>query len=126
VSTATFTRTNFSGYRVLDRDALLAALSDAGFPASFDRIVAEHVTYAYPDPTCAPAARNVRIVGHAKADGVQALLVEIDGTSARPDGKLFHLTYSLAPGRKPVESNRLLETVAIEPLTPITVDVEAF
>ncbi len=37
--------------------------------------------------------------------GVQALVVEIGGTTRRPDGSTYHITWSLAPGRAAVESN---------------------
>jgi hypothetical protein len=42
--------------------------------------------------------------------GVQALVVEIDGSVTRPDGSIYHITWSLdrAAGRKPLESNAVL------------------
>jgi hypothetical protein len=40
--------------------------------------------------------------------GVQALVVEIGGTARRPDGSTYHITWSLRPGRRPVESNDVI------------------
>ena len=37
--------------------------------------------------------------------GVQALVVEIGGTTRRPDGSTYHVTWSLGPGRRAVEGN---------------------
>jgi hypothetical protein len=126
-----FARTNYSGYLVENRDAVLAALAAAGHPPLFPRLIAEHVTFAYPDRNTAPAVQQAAIVAVASSDSVQALLVTLDERSARPDGKLFHLTYSLAEGVKPVASNALLaEAVAAGTLSwlpePISLDVAPF
>jgi hypothetical protein len=40
--------------------------------------------------------------------GVQALVVEIGGTTRRPDGSTYHVTWSLGPGRDAVESNDVI------------------
>jgi hypothetical protein len=34
--------------------------------------------------------------------------VQIDGTTDRPDGSTYHITWSLGPGRKAKESNDVL------------------
>ena len=40
--------------------------------------------------------------------GVQALVVEIGGTTRRPDGSAFHIAWSLGAGRKAAESNDVI------------------
>jgi hypothetical protein len=40
--------------------------------------------------------------------GVQALVVEIGGTTQRPDGAAFHIAWSLGAGRKAAESNDVI------------------
>jgi hypothetical protein len=72
-----------------------------------------HVTFAYGvnDDSPLPGARSGLVIGHADdLKGVQALVVEIDGSARRPDGSIYHITWSLdrAAGRKPVESNAVL------------------
>lgn len=63
--------------------------------------------------------------GSGEADdevGVQALVVEIGGTTARGDGSHFHITWSLAPGRAAKESNDVIGQRgwrAIDPALPI-------
>ena len=77
----------------------------------YRKTVADHVTLAakvaadtpVPDPVAATA------VGHADdGKGVEALVVEIDGESDRPGGSTYHITWSLEPGRKAVESNDVI------------------
>ena len=60
-----------------------------------------------------PAEVAARIVGLADdGEGVQAMVVAIDGTTVRPDGGTYHITWSLAPGRRASESNDLLRHLA--------------
>jgi hypothetical protein len=37
------------------------------------------------------------------------MVVTIDGTTDRPDGSTYHITWSLGPGRKARESNDVLK-----------------
>ena len=41
-------------------------------------------------------------------EGVQALVVEIGGTTRRPDGAAYHIPWSFAPGRKATESGDVI------------------
>ncbi len=86
-----------------DRDSLLTA-----FPPAYPRVVAHHVTLkAGVRPGFRlPGDTEGSVVGVADdGAGVQALVVEIGGTTRRPDGSTYHVTWSLAPGRKAAESN---------------------
>ena len=40
--------------------------------------------------------------------GVQALVVAIGGTTDRPDGSTYHITWSLGPGRAAKESDDVI------------------
>lgn len=81
------------------------------FPPRYERAIADHVTLlsnqvggATADPPGSVGA--ARIVGHADdGHGVEALVVAIDGGTARPDGGTWHVTWSLAEGRAARESN---------------------
>lgn len=98
----------------------------ARFRPRYARAVADHVTLKanVPSATRLPPPARCRIVGHADdGEGVEAMVVEIDGTSARPGGGTFHITWSLAAGRKAKESNEVIaargwqrhaEAVAVE------------
>ena len=85
-----------------ERDALLAR-----FPPRYATVVAHHVTQKFGDETALPPAQTLGdIVGEADdGSGVQALIVAISGSLARPDGATYHITWSLAQGREARESN---------------------
>ena len=86
-----------------ERAALLAR-----FPPAYPRMVADHVTYKPDRPDLPPPALG-EIVGRADdGAGVEALVVRIDGTTDRPDGSTWHITWSLADGRAAKESNDVL------------------
>ncbi len=87
------------------RAALLAA-----FPPRYAVVVAHHVTLKFGDATADPPGEvSAQIVGQADdGSGVQALVVAIGGATARPDGGVFHITWSLAEGREARESNDVI------------------
>ena len=81
------------------------------FPPRYSETIADHVTLrtgANPD-TPLPREVEARIVGRADdGDSLECLVVELDGTTDRPDGSTYHITWSLGPGRKARESNDVL------------------
>ena len=87
------------------------------FPPKFERVVADHVTLAAKTPGERPLPHEVdaAIVGRADdSKGVEALIVMIDGTTDRPDGSSWHITWSLADGRVAKESNEMLRAATWE------------
>jgi hypothetical protein len=53
--------------------------------------------------------REATVIGQADdGAGVQALVVALNGGSDRWDGSTYHITWSLEPGRKAVESNDVI------------------
>ena len=95
-----------SGWR-LDRTQREQLLRD--HPPKYANTVADHITLARGDlPT--PADIKAVIVGRTDDDqGVEAMVVTVDGTVDRPDGSTFHITWSLAEGRRARESNDVLK-----------------
>lgn len=86
-----------------DRERLLTAI-----PPAYPRVVAHHVTLkaGVRANVPLPSAKEGHVVGIADdGSGVQALVVEIEGTTSRPGGGTYHITWSLAHGRHAVESN---------------------
>jgi len=74
-----------------------------------------------------PGAVEAAIVGHADdGDSLEAMVVAIDGTTERPDGSTFHITWSLdkAKGRRARESNDLLNGGWTRFAEPIAIRVE--
>ena len=115
---------HFIGWEVdrEDRRRLLAR-----FPARYSDAVADHVTLKFaPDTIKLPTERSGEIVGEADdGEGVQAMVVQIGGTTDRPDGSTYHITWSLGSHRKARESNDVLRDKGWEPLpAPIDVTLE--
>ncbi len=106
-----------------DRSALLER-----FPPRYDNVIADHVTLRVGADARTPLPRRVeaRIVGQADdGDSLQCMVVEIDGTTDRPDGSTYHITWSLGPGRRARESNDVLRDRGWEHIaTPIPIGLE--
>ena len=98
------------------------------FPPQYDEVVADHVTLRVgatsdtPLPRTAPA----QVVGRVDdGDSLEALVVQLDGTTDRPDGSTYHITWSLGPGRKARESNDVLRDRGWDWLpAPIPIELE--
>lgn len=91
------------------------------FPPAYPDVVADHVTLAagVADDAVPPPDTAGEVVGRTDdGAGVQALIVRIHGTTARPDGGVYHLTWSLdrGRGRRAVDSNRVIAERGWEPL----------
>jgi hypothetical protein len=114
----------FTAYKLADtsRKVLLAH-----FGPKNPEVICEHVTVKFPaysnDPLPTPA-HEAHVVGYASEDGLEALVVEINGSPRRPDGMLFHLTLSLdrSKKKKPSLSNELLRR-GYEKVPPIPIQL---
>jgi len=98
------------------------------FPPEYANVIADHVTLrtgATPE-TPLPRKPEARVVGRADdGQSLECLVVALDGTTDRPDGSTYHITWSLGPGPKARESNDVLREKGWEPLSaPIPVDLE--
>jgi hypothetical protein len=95
------------------------------FPPKYEDVIADHVTLRAGDGPLPPRP-DARIVGRADdADSLECLIVELDGTTDRPDGSTYHITWSLGPTRRARESNDVLRDQGWDPLpAPIPVELE--
>ena len=103
------------------------------FPACYAEPVADHVTLktdAQYEPL--PPEVQAEILGRADDGiGVEAMVVALDGSTDRPDGSTFHITWSLdkSKGRRARESNDLLRDKGWDRLAqqvPITIEPACF
>ena len=81
------------------------------FPPRYREVDADHVTLQTGAAGDAPLPEETQgeIVGRVDdGRGVEAMVVAIGGTTGRPDGSIYHITWSLGPGRKAQESNDVL------------------
>ena len=103
-----------------ERELLLAR-----FPPKYENVIADHVTLRV-GGTELPRKPDARIVGRADdGQSLECLVVELDGTTDRPDGSTYHITWSLGAGRKAIESNDVLRDKGWKPIgAPIPVELQ--
>lgn len=100
------------------------------FPPAYPDMVADHVTLAARVGKDRPLPEPARaeIIGRADdGTGVEAFVVAVDGTSDRPGGGRFHITWSLdkAKGRAARESNDVIAERGWSPVEgPFALDLE--
>ena len=96
------------GLEPAQRERLLKA-----FRPAYPDVVADHVTLAVgvADEASLPEEICGEIVGRVDDRcGLEVMVVSIGGTTQRPGGGIYHITWSLdrARGRTPVQSNQVL------------------
>ncbi|RZI67941.1 MAG: hypothetical protein EOP13_27615 [Pseudomonas sp.] len=91
------------------------------FVPEWPDVIADHITLDAEakrnDPL--PPAASAKIVGGINdEEGLQAMVVAIDGSTDRPDGSTYHITWSLdrKRGRKAVQSNDVIAKRGWRPL----------
>lgn len=114
-------RNGYTGFEVTEGDAnRLKAL----FPPKYPKVYGHHITveFGVPSTTDLPSG-NIRIVGYVDDGSLEAFVVEVDGSTTRPDGATYHLTWSLDfdAGRKPVQSNDVLGKLGWTSIDPINI-----
>jgi hypothetical protein len=111
-----------TGWKLLpkDRERLLNR-----FPPKYADVIADHVTLRA-GGTSLPPKPQAKVVGRADdGESLECLVVELDGTTDRPDGSTYHITWSLGAGRKPIESNDVLREHGWQKISdPIPIDLQ--
>ena len=93
----------------LDRGERAALLER--FPPRYRNVDADHVTLrtGASDDAPLPQENEAEMIGRADdGRGVEAMVVRIAGTTDRPDGGTYHITWSLEEGRLARESNAVI------------------
>jgi len=94
------------------------------YPPKFENVIAHHITHLFDSPNEKPKSpESVKVVGIADNEKAQALVVEIDGNTKSPDGRIYHITLSLEKGAKAKDSNDLL-VKGFEKISPIDIKVD--
>ena len=102
------------------------------FPPRYSNVIADHVTLrtGASRHTPLPGKPDARIVGRADdGNSLECLVVELNGTTDRPDGSTYHITWSLGPGRDARESNDVLRDRGWRPIDaaiPVTLEPARF
>ena len=72
-----------------------------------------------------PPVREAHVIGYQNGDGIEALVVEINGETKQVGGRLLHITLSLDPAkRKPKHSGEMLAQDGFHHVTPISIELE--
>lgn len=74
----------------------------------FKNIKADHITYEFPSNELPPIVNECFIYAECHDNNIQAVLVNINGKTERPDGKKYHITISHNDNVKPVQSNTMI------------------
>lgn len=111
---------SYTGYLITEtsREKILKR-----FSPKYSRVICHHITekFGVPSTEEVPNIPHIIMVDgyYDSGDGVEGLLVSVNGQYRRPDGNLYHITLSLNEGRTPAESNDYTEQgkVLREPFT---------
>lgn len=100
---------SYCGYLVPDG---VRSTLESQFPFKFGRVLGHHVTehmgHIRESDDC-ERLRTIRIEAYTVTDGIEAFVVSVDNCVVRPDGKFYHITWSLDPKVfKPVDANQLV------------------
>ena len=91
------------------------------FPPRYANVVADHVTLkarVHEKSGLPPPVTGVIVGRSDDGRGVEAMVVQLDGSTDRPDGSTYHITWSLGAGRRAVESNDVIRALRWEPVNP--------
>jgi len=119
-------RNGYSCFKILPA---MRALVLKKHPPKYGKLFADHVTHQFgityaehrENENMMQSVMSVPIESYGyldSGDGLECWLVMVDGEKVRPDGKLYHLTWSLDPGKyKPVMSNSLIASQEYEKIS---------
>lgn len=94
------------------------------FPPKYPEWIGHHITnrFGVPRGENRPFGQEFQfeVIGYAEDDGIEVLVASRDGSPKRPDGGLYHITWSLdrSKGWKPADSNKVI-TKGVTPVNPI-------
>ena len=116
----------YSGYLL---DPISRTLLLQRFIPKFPDVLAHHITEMFgvskrhPLP---PFVHEAYVVGYQAEIGLEVLVVAINGTVHRIDGRKYHITWSLnrSMGKKPFHSNKLLKAESYFPVTPVAIKLK--
>ena len=100
----------------------------AYYPPRYPDVIAHHITKEFPTPKDAAPPEETEAVVIGVADdgkGIQALVCQINGSEERPDGGVYHITWSMDidAGYSAKMSNDVIENEGWIMRDPITIQV---
>lgn len=119
----------YSGFRV--PEGTFSRLT-ANHGIKFDHVYGHHVTHQFGKLTDTELNAVVEVIGYVSDESLETFVVTVNGSTKRPDGSVYHMTWSLdrKAGRKPVDSNKLIKekgwTALDQPYVKFSADLEVF
>lgn len=94
----------------------------------FFTVLCDHITYQFPSNELPPALESVEVIGVVKETGkVLGLLLNVNGSRYRPDGKSYHITVAVGNKVPAKYTNEAIEQGKFNLLNrPITLDPSWF
>jgi len=118
----------YEGYTAYEIDNKSKRILLDRFPPKYPNFIGNHITYRMGDKRPLPSMpTSVEVVGYIDdGSSIEALVVEINGKALRPDGKPYHITWSLDKnkGKSPKHSNNLIASGNIVPVSPISINAK--
>lgn len=101
------------------------------FHARFSKVYCHHVTIEFhlTEEKLAAIMKQlgdrvkVYLTGFSRMDNLELATVKVNGSTKRHDGGTYHVTYSLNPPKKPVDSNELLLATGGQPMYPLDSEI---
>jgi len=99
------------GYVAYVLDEKSVNILKEAFPPKYPDFIGHHITYRMGTSIVPAQPKVIEVVGYVDdQEGLEALVVEVDGTIRRIDGGIYHITWSLNRelGMKPSHSNVII------------------
>jgi len=98
------------------------------FPPKYQDFIGHHITveFGVPKDTSVPdQPERIRVLGYVdNGEGLEALVVSVNGNKTRKDGKTYHITWSLDRDKfSPKNSNELITNKQFTLTVPIDIEV---
>lgn len=97
------------------------------FPPKYSEAIAHHITYKGVVSELPTPEDEFMVVGYAdNGESLEAAVVAVNGSTARPDGSTYHITISLDrdKGVKPMHSNDLLAEKGYQKVKPFEIGIK--
>jgi hypothetical protein len=93
---------------------------EAMFPPSHERVILDHITA---NPTDAAKPTTVEVVGIADHEGIQALVVVVDGRRERDDGEPYHISLSATKSASTRNAGSMINKYGYQNVSPVVLDL---
>jgi hypothetical protein len=95
------------------------------FKPLFSQVKCHHITYQreIQEFDTIPNHTKAKVIGYSRNERIECLVVSVDGTHFRPDGKIYHITLSHNEDTQSAYSNVLLSEESFCPVEHFDVDI---